>query len=80
MLFVKLSCGCFAECGGLSCAKMKKKCKKKKNDKGQVYPIDLWYLISNHIAPESVATFSAICRGAHFVTHTIRFWNNLYRA
>lgn len=46
---------------------------------GVVYPLDVWFVIGNHIRPEDVASFSAICHGSHWVVHTARFWSRLYK-
>lgn len=46
---------------------------------GIVYPLDIWFLIGNHIRPEDVASFSAICHGSHRVVHLARFWSSLYK-
>jgi len=46
---------------------------------GVVYPVDLWFLVGDYIAPEDVCTFACICHDTHVVTHTARFWLGLYR-
>jgi len=46
---------------------------------GVVYPVDLWFLIGNHIAPEDVSRFACICHDTHIVAHSARFWLSLYR-
>ena len=43
------------------------------------YPYDFWELISNYIPPESVATFSAICRDTYTIVNQASFWTKLYR-
>lgn len=47
-------------------------------DDGVVYAVDVWFLIGQFVDPEDVVRFALICRGAHFVTHSVRFWVNLY--
>jgi hypothetical protein len=46
---------------------------------GLEYPIDIWFLISEHIHPEDVSTFARICKGALHVVTTAKFWFHLYR-
>ena len=52
---------------------------KKENNNRLVYPVDLWFLISQHVEPEQVKCFSMICRGTLYVTSTKQFWLDLYR-
>ena len=54
--------------------------RKRNNDvDGIAYPIDIWFLIAEHVKPEDIQRFSAICRATHIVSHTARFWLTLYR-
>lgn len=46
---------------------------------GVNYPIDIWFLISEHIRPEDVGVFAAICKTSSAVTSTAKFWFSLYR-
>ena len=46
---------------------------------GRVYPPDLWFLIAKHVQPESVRTFSQICRGSCAVVRTFQFWSAIYQ-
>ena len=39
----------------------------------------LWEIISKYIDPESVQTFSLLCKGAYEITTTASFWINLYK-
>lgn len=48
------------------------------NNSRNIYPIDLWYLIALYIHPESVKSFTQICKGAYHTTHSKKFWLNLY--
>merc|ERR1719378_1004602 len=52
-----------------------------KNDylnEGRTYPQDLWFLVGNYIAPESIQTFGLLCRGSWTVLKTFQFWSTLY--
>ena len=49
------------------------------DDTGVTYSIDIWFLIGEFVDPEDVSRFALICQGAHLVTHSSRFWANLYR-
>jgi hypothetical protein len=49
------------------------------DDSGMEYPIDIWFLISEHIRPEDVSTFACICKSALLVVSTAKFWFYLYR-
>jgi hypothetical protein len=44
-----------------------------------IYPLDLWFLVSDHISPEDVAAFARICHFTHIVVHSARFWFRLYQ-
>ncbi|KAJ9578673.1 hypothetical protein L9F63_005097 [Diploptera punctata] len=46
---------------------------------GVEYPLDIWFLISEHIRPEDVSTFARICKSALHVVNTAKFWFHLYR-
>lgn len=46
---------------------------------GNVYPVDIWILISGFIDPEDVGRFAGISQGSHMVVHTAQFWMRLYR-
>ncbi|CAG2065056.1 unnamed protein product, partial [Timema podura] len=43
------------------------------------YPLDIWFLISEHIRPEDVSIFAGICKSALHVTNTAKFWFHLYK-
>jgi hypothetical protein len=49
------------------------------DDGGLDYPLDIWFLISEHICPEDVSTFARICKSALHVVNTAKFWFHLYR-
>jgi hypothetical protein len=49
------------------------------DDVGVEYPLDIWFLISEHIRPEDVSTFARICKSALHVVSTAKFWFHLYR-
>ncbi|ELU05741.1 hypothetical protein CAPTEDRAFT_156087 [Capitella teleta] len=60
--------------------------KKKKRSKlvhsesdGKIYPADLWHLISDYICPEAVRNFALLCHDSHRVTHSVCFWQRLYK-
>lgn len=58
------------------------KSEQKENDnsvEGIDYPVDLWFLISEHISPEMVIKFAIICKKSYYVTHTAKFWFHLLR-
>ncbi|XP_042874372.1 transmembrane protein 183-like [Penaeus japonicus] len=42
-------------------------------------PLDIWFLISEHIRPEDVGRFGAICYATFYVISTGRFWITLYK-
>lgn len=46
---------------------------------GVRYPVDLWFLISDYIDPESVGTFARICKDSYHVVQTAQFWLSLYK-
>lgn len=46
---------------------------------GLVYPIDVWFLISQRISPECVGKFALICRESYQVVQSAAFWHNLYK-
>lgn len=43
------------------------------------YPVDIWFLIAQHIAPEDVGRFSLICRTTLSICATPGFWFSLYK-
>lgn len=43
-----------------------------------VYPNEVWFLISEHIAAEDVGRFALICRQTYHITTTMKFWRHLY--
>jgi len=47
--------------------------------KGNQYPIDIWFLISEYIRPEDVGRFAGICRTSYDVVCTAKFWFSLYK-
>lgn len=46
---------------------------------GAVYPLDIWFLLSEYIHPEDVATFACICQSTLHVVNTAKFWFSLYK-
>ncbi|UJR10562.1 hypothetical protein I4U23_014762 [Adineta vaga] len=46
---------------------------------GTTYPLDFWYLIASHIAPEDVGRFALICRATNQVVNSVPFWIFLFR-
>lgn len=46
---------------------------------GYDFPIDIWFLISEHISPEDVGVFAAICKTTLSVVSTAKFWSGLYK-
>lgn len=44
-----------------------------------IYPSDIWYLISEYISPEDVGRFALISRQTYAITTTMKFWKNLYK-
>ncbi len=57
----------------------KKKVKTAERFAGGVdYPYDVWCLIGDHIDPECVAKFGSLCKTAHTVIHSARFWSKMY--
>lgn len=69
-------------------ATAKLKSKRKSNKKGvpndpnhnyTVHPIDIWFLIAEHIEAADVGRFAAICSQTAYVCQTAKFWNDLYR-
>lgn len=47
--------------------------------RGKVYPLDIWYLISEYIRPEDVGRFAGICKLSYAVVCSPKFWFSLYR-
>ena len=43
------------------------------------YPLDIWFLISEHIEPEDVGRFAGICKMSYAVVQTAKFWFKLYK-
>lgn len=43
------------------------------------YPLDLWFLIAEHIEPQVVGKFASICKSSFQVVTTATFWLNLYK-
>lgn len=43
------------------------------------FPNDIWFLISEFVAPEDVPRFALICKQTYAITTTLKFWKNLYR-
>nr|XP_045613909.1 transmembrane protein 183A-like isoform X1 [Procambarus clarkii]XP_045613910.1 transmembrane protein 183A-like isoform X1 [Procambarus clarkii]XP_045613911.1 transmembrane protein 183A-like isoform X1 [Procambarus clarkii]XP_045613912.1 transmembrane protein 183A-like isoform X1 [Procambarus clarkii]XP_045613913.1 transmembrane protein 183A-like isoform X1 [Procambarus clarkii]XP_045613914.1 transmembrane protein 183A-like isoform X1 [Procambarus clarkii]XP_045613915.1 transmembrane protei len=56
-----------------------RKTNKSDGDEGANYPLDIWFIISEHIAPEDVGRFAAICQATYYITTTAIFWFTLYR-
>ncbi|XP_066594882.1 transmembrane protein 183-like isoform X2 [Prorops nasuta] len=44
------------------------------------YPLDLWFLISEYISPETTGKFARICRSTYYVVSTGKFWSHLYKS
>lgn len=80
LLFI---CFCWFDSAGQSSndrvVKRKVRVSERHPNGGVIYPLDIWFLIGNHIRPEDVASFSAICHGSHRVVHLARFWSSLYK-
>ncbi|KAK9875508.1 hypothetical protein WA026_007902 [Henosepilachna vigintioctopunctata] len=57
----------------------KYKSKAQCDNNGNIYPYDIWFLISNFIRPEDVGRFSAICKTCLEVTSSVNFWIALYK-
>ncbi|KAL5007854.1 hypothetical protein ScPMuIL_016660 [Solemya velum] len=60
----------------------KKKRRRNKNlesDGNIVYPIDLWFILSQYIWPEDIGRFAVLCRDANTVVHTASFWKSCYQ-
>jgi hypothetical protein len=57
----------------------RKKTSSNSSDGGVEYPLDIWFLISEHIRPEDVSTFARICQSTLHVVSTAKFWFHLYR-
>uniref|UniRef100_A0A1Y1MMQ5 Transmembrane protein 183 n=1 Tax=Photinus pyralis TaxID=7054 RepID=A0A1Y1MMQ5_PHOPY len=59
----------------------------KKSDKEPVdnvqmfnsHPLDIWYLISEHIRPQDVGIFAGICKASYAVVCSAKFWFTLYK-
>ncbi|XP_020277466.1 transmembrane protein 183 isoform X2 [Pseudomyrmex gracilis] len=47
---------------------------------GNIYPLDIWFVISEYIQPEAVGKFARICRSSYYVTTTGKFWFCLYKS
>lgn len=43
------------------------------------YPVDIWFLIAQHVHPEDVGLFSSICRTTASICATPGFWFSLYK-
>lgn len=43
------------------------------------YPLDIWFIISEYIKPETVGKFACICKSSYYVTTTAKFWFHLYK-
>lgn len=61
------------------CTAAKRKKYESASTQGRIYPPDLWFLIGKHVKPESVQTFSLICRDSCTVVRTYQFWVGLYQ-
>ncbi|XP_054710639.1 putative transmembrane protein 183BP [Uloborus diversus] len=46
---------------------------------GNVYPIDVWFLISGFVRPEDVKIFASICKDSYLVSRTYSFWIKMYK-
>ncbi len=66
----------------LACAQAPRKKKKEVCERfsgGVTYPYDLWCLIGDYVAPESVNKFAVLCKDAYAVVCSARFWGKLYQ-
>lgn len=43
------------------------------------FPIDVWWLISEHIAPDDVNRFALICKATYSIASSINFWKCIYK-
>ncbi|XP_019698964.1 transmembrane protein 183 isoform X2 [Harpegnathos saltator] len=50
-----------------------------KEKDGIDYPLDIWFIISEYIPPETVGKFARICKSSYYVTTTAKFWFHLYK-
>ncbi|XP_014468156.1 PREDICTED: transmembrane protein 183 isoform X2 [Dinoponera quadriceps] len=50
-----------------------------KEEEGIDWPLDIWFVISEYIPPETVGKFARICKSSHYVTTTAKFWFHLYK-
>lgn len=48
-------------------------------EEGIIYPLDIWFIISEYIRPEAVGKFARICKSSYYVTTTGKFWFHLYK-
>ncbi|XP_041367420.1 transmembrane protein 183-like [Gigantopelta aegis] len=46
--------------------------------KGRVYPVDLWYILSEYIYPEDIGRFAALCHDTYLIVCSCAFWRQLY--
>lgn len=44
-----------------------------------IFPDEIWFMVSRHIQPEDVTRFALICKQTYNITTTFEFWKNLYR-
>ncbi|XP_076811956.1 transmembrane protein 183-like, partial [Clavelina lepadiformis] len=44
----------------------------------RVYPLDLWFILSDYILPETIGKFSLLCRDSYAVTCTAAFFRRLW--
>lgn len=44
-----------------------------------MYPLDIWFLISEYIRPEDVGRFAGICKLSYAVVCSAKFWFSMYR-
>lgn len=44
-----------------------------------VYPIDIWYIISDYIRQEDICRFALICKATLEVVSSVKFWTRLYQ-
>uniref|UniRef100_A0A1B6C2Q9 F-box domain-containing protein n=1 Tax=Clastoptera arizonana TaxID=38151 RepID=A0A1B6C2Q9_9HEMI len=49
------------------------------NRNGAMFPIEIWFLISEHIRPEDISSFARICKATLGVVNMSSFWLNLYK-
>lgn len=57
----------------------RRKTEENSNGEGVDYPLDIWFLISEHVRPEDVGRFAGICKSTYAVVCSAKFWFSLYK-